>query len=237
MQETRTIDPAIGPIAYQAYFFRVVNVVPSGPPDSLDDVREQLIQDVKQSRALELAGEQARILAEQARQTGLTAAVTGADELKRLLGQKDAPDEAAEPESTSQPKSTTRPALPDPAERFIRALEPFEPEQFLRQARGLKNVGYAPGLHELVFATPDQGGPDPALDHPVIVAPLARALKWTVAELLEVKPIYRGEFELIREQLETQAYMPRLQTFWYTWFDPQSILARTGYVPKVVTTQ
>jgi hypothetical protein len=229
--ETRTIDKDAGPIPYQAYVFRVVAVAPSGPPASLDDVREQVIQDVKDIKALELAGAQARALAEQARQSGLQEAVAGAEELKSLLRQDDGQEDAQKPASTTQPNPL------DPAERFLRALQPFEPEQFLRQPRPLKYVGYAPKLHEMVFAPPDEGGPDPTQEHPVIVVPLARSLKYAVVQLLELKPMYQGEFELKREELERQAYMDRAQEFWQEWFEPKNILARTGYVPNVTPQQ
>jgi hypothetical protein len=229
--EARTVDPAAGPIAYQAYVFRVTRVEPAGPPASLDDVRDQVIQDVKQIKALELAGQQARALAEQARQNGLKMAVDAAEDLKTSMGRKDEPAEPAEPEDTAQPTP------PDPAERYLRLLDPFEPEQFLRQPRFLKNVGYAPGLHERVFAPADQGGPDLTQEHPVIAVPLAKTLKWVVVEVLEIKPIYQGDFELKREELETQAYRGRLQTFWTEWFEPKNILTRTGFVPKVATEQ
>ena len=225
--ERRTIDRDAGPIPYQNYIFRVVSVEPSGPPASLDDVREQAIQDVKELKALEIAAEQARALAEQARQNGLKEAVAAAEELKNMLRQED------EQERPDEPESTTRPALPDPAERYLRALEPFEPEQFLRQPRPLKYVGYAPGLHELAFASPDASGPDPTQKHSVIDAPLAKSLKWAVVELLEIKPIYQGDFELKREELEAQAYLGQLEAFWYDWFEPKNILARAGYVPNV----
>ncbi len=220
--ETRTIDPVSGAVPYQAYVFRVTHIEPSGPPASLDDVREQVIQNVKQIKTFELAGEQARALAEQARENGLEQSVAAAKDLKKMMGQKE------------QETPTTEPAAPpDPAERYVQMLQPYEPEQFLRQPRFLKNVGYTPGLHKQVFAPPAEGGPDQTEVHPVVIAPLARTLKWAVVELIEIKPIYQGNFELKREELEAQAYMARFQAFWYEWFDPKNVMARTGYVPDV----
>ena len=187
---------------------------------------------MKQIKAFELAAEQARALAEQARQQGLKEAVAAAEDLKKMMGME--LDELVGPPA---PESPDRPASPDLSERYLRMLEPFEPEQFLRQPRPIRNLGYAPGLHEQVFALGEQAGPDATEPHRVIVTPLAKSLKWAVVELLEVKPIYQGEFDLKREELEAQAYMGRLQMFWTDWFAPKNILARTGYVPKLTAEQ
>ncbi len=230
--ETRTIDQNTGPIPYQAYVFRVTRVEPSGPPTSLDDVREQVTEDVKQIKALDLAAEQARALAEQVRQNGLKEAVAAAQDLKRMMGMKD--DELVGP---PEPKDPQRPTPPDFSERYLAMLEPFEPEQFLRQARPIKNIGKAPELHDQVFAPAEQGGPDLTQEHPVVVAPLAKTLKYAVIELLEIRPIYQGDFDLKREELEAQAYMGQLQPFWYDWFDPKNVLARTGFIPNLAAEQ
>jgi hypothetical protein len=230
--ETRTVDQNAGPIPYQAYVFRVTRVAPSGPPASLDDVRAQVTEDVKEIKALNLAGEQARALAEQARQTGLKEAVADAQDLKRMMGMK--ADELVGP---PEPEDAQHPSPPDLSERYLAMLEPFEPEQFLRQARPLKNIGYAPELHEQVFAPVAQGGPDLTQEHPVIVAPLAKTLKYAVVEVLEIKPMYQGDFELKRDELEAQAYAGELQPFWYDWFNPKNILARTGFTPKIAAEQ
>jgi hypothetical protein len=221
--ETRTLDPATGPMPHQAYVFRVVAAEPSGPPATLDEVRERVVREVKQIKAFELAAEQARALAEQAGEVGLEAAVAAAEDLQQML--------RAEVETT-EPASTTRPSPPDPTQRFLDALEPFEPEQFLRQPRFLKSAGYSPRLHERVFAPPEEGGPDRAREHAVVVAPLAKTLKQAVVELLEIKPIYRGEFDLKREELEAQAYLGQVEQFWMAWFEPKNIQARARYVPN-----
>jgi hypothetical protein len=52
-----------------------------------------------------------------------------------------------------------------------------------------------------------------------------------VAELLEVEPIYRGEFEQRRAELEQQSRWARFQQFWGAWFSPENIFQRAGFVP------
>lgn len=216
--ETRTTEAAGDPTPYQAYVFRVIRVEPSGPPASLDDVREKVVENVKRSQAFKLAGEQARALAEQARRIGLQQAVAEAEDLKAMLLGND--------ESTADEPVASRPTT----NPYTNMLEPFEPEQFVRRSRFIKNVGFASSLQEQVFALADQSGPDEADERRVVAVPLARNYKWTVAELLEVKPIYRGEFEMKRAELERQATWTQFRTFYNAWFDPENIRSRAGFV-------
>jgi hypothetical protein len=145
--------------------------------------------------------------------------VAEAEELKTLLRGGAA--------ATTQP--TTRSAM---AERYVQALEPTEPERFLRQPSLIRNLGFSRSPHDKVFALVDEAGPaESAEKHRVVVVPLARSLKWAVIELLEVKPIYRGEFELQRNALQQQNARVVSQSFLISWFDPDNIIRRTGYVP------
>ena len=103
----------------------------------------------------------------------------------------------------------------------------------LGQASPLKDVGYSPNLHEKVFSLADESGPDATEGQRVLVAPLAKTRKWAVVELLEVEPIYHGDFEMQREELEQQAAWIQGQVFYQAWFDPENILRRAGYVAAV----
>jgi hypothetical protein len=207
-----------GQPAYQAYVFRVVAVAPAGPPKSLDDVRAEVVRNVEKSEAFELAGEQAQALAEKARQVGLKQAVAQATELKALLSE--APDNI-----TMLP--TTVPA----SGRFVKQLEPYEPETFSREAKPLSGVGFAPGLHEKVFDSFTEAGETPPGQHHVVVVPLARTGKWAVVELLKLKPIYRGEFEMARSELEQQTSYSEGAEVYGAWFEPDNVIKRTGFVP------
>jgi len=214
-----TAIPTAGATADQAYVFRVIRVEGSGPPASLDDVREKVVTNVQRCKAFELAGEQAPALAERARQAGLVQAVAEADALKAMLS---ASEEGALPEPV---------AAPGAANRYVRMLEPFAPTEFTRRPRPFQNVGYSPGLHEKVFALAEEGRLEVPEAHRVVVAPLARNLRWAVVELLEVRPIYHGEFEMKRKELEQEVTQSDVQAFYLAWFDAENILSRAGYVP------
>jgi hypothetical protein len=216
--ERRSLQPGADLVPYQAYIFRVVEVVPSGPPASLDEVREAVVENVTLAKAFELTGEHARALAEAARAEGLTQAVASATELRTLLGERDEPP-------------TTEPVIPPLADRYLKALEPFEPETFRRRPDDIKNVGFAPKLHDEVFALADAAGSDAGAEHRVVVVPITGTRKWVVAELLAVEPIYRGEFEQIRRELERQNSWYQGRLFGGAWFSPENILSRAGFVP------
>jgi len=205
----------------QAYFFRVVEVAPAGPPASIDVVREQLVKDLKLIRAHELAGEYARRLAERASEVGLAAAVESADELRQILAD-------AEQWAASQPASA--------AERgptaYTRYLGPITPTgRFTRtQSHVHQYVGVVEGLHKQVFALADSPNDD-GQAHRVVAVPAADKHKWIVAELEEVKPIYAGDFV---KQQSSIGYRDRRVTaggFTIAWFERENILKRTGFVP------
>jgi hypothetical protein len=224
--ESRRTDPVADLEPYQAYLFRVVRVEPTGPPASLDNVREELVKDVEQRKAFEFAGEKARALAERARQVGLKQAVAEAEDLKAMLS------------STEEASPTADPAAVPRADRYVRMLEPVEPEVFLRRPSPrylVPNVAFAPNLHEKAFALAEESGTDAADTHRVVAVPLARNLRWAVVELLEVKPIYRGDFEMKRQELEQQTIEDSFGTCYERWFTPEYIFARAGYVPAART--
>jgi hypothetical protein len=224
--ETRKAEHTGTVIPYQAYVFRVVRVEPAGPPESLDDVRDEVVANVKQIQAFELAGQKARALAEAAREVGLVRAVAEAEELKALLSDAEAPP------ATTQ-SVTSRPYTG----RYVRMLRPFEPESFTRQAGFINNVGMAPNLTEKVFAPAEPHNPEAPDGHRVLVAPVANNRKWVVAEVLQLSPIYRGDFDLRREELKRDVAMGAWETCLGGWFDPENILRRANYVPAAPTSQ
>jgi len=59
---------------------------------------------------------------------------------------------------------------------------------------------------------------------------LATQTRWVVGELLEVHPIYRGDFEAKRPQLEARLQFALQREFLSRWFDPDEIRRRTGFV-------
>ncbi len=204
----------------QAYLFRVTEVSPSAPPDSLDDVRERLIADWKMVQAHEVARQHAEALAAAAREMGLEAAVQQASELKQKL-------EAAEVAAT-QPAGGARRTKP----QYVRDLGPFTPGRALtRRYPYLERVGVvSETFNAAVFALADAPATGSAPAHQVACLPVASESKWVVVELNEIKPLYAGAFE---QQLARSARQSRdmaLSLFGADWFDGDSIKRRTGFV-------
>ena len=210
----------------QAYMFRVVEVKPAGPPDSIEDVRDRVVSDLKKKRAFEMAQTQAKALADHAKEIGLKEAVEAAEELRTLLT-------PVTPEPVEGEETPNAEALAKQAERYLNSLKPTEPAAFKRMP-GPNTVG-SPTLHEKIFESPANGGPDTSLPHPVIEVPNARGMRCFVAELEEIKPVYQGDFDAARAQLEQDATQSQAQFFFYTWFNVKNIEARTGYMPKLGT--
>jgi hypothetical protein len=203
------------PLPYQAFLFRITEVAPAGPPASLEEVREQVLKDYLLSRAHELAGEAAHRLAERAREVGLDQAVDEAAELRQLL-------EAAQQAQT--------PAPGEPEIPFLDHLGPFDaPAQFGRRASFIPRVGNVPKLHEEIFRLADES---PAATRParaVVVVPSPPGQKWIVGELLEVLPLYAGDFAEQRSALSQQLDNFHQQLAWRLWFDPENVRRRTGF--------
>lgn len=211
----------------QAFIFRVVEFKPAGPPDSIDDVRERLVTNLKQQRALQLAENHARALAERAREAGLRIAVEGAEELRELL----AVTIEIKPEDIGENATEPITKIDD---RYLKMLDPVEPTRFTRQVdpRLPNLIGGARLLHERIFASPEEGGPDPSHPHRVLAVPKADRLRWIVAELEEVKPLYREDFNAQRPMLESSAMQMQSRYFMSSWFDATNIKARAGYVSQ-----
>jgi hypothetical protein len=206
-------------LPYQAYFFRVIRVKPSGPPDSIDTVRDQLVQDLKLLKAFEVAGEHAQQLASSARVAGLAAAVESAGELRQLLT-------AAEEWASTQPAAVRGTRF-----GYTRYLGPLTPRGAFTRVPSYVHeyVGLAPILHEQVFALAESL-PSTGPVHRVAVVPVTEDQKWVVAELEEIKPVYAGDFEKRRMDLaRTAEYQERLQLM-QAWYDAKNILRRTGFV-------
>lgn len=201
----------------QYYVFRVVQAQASGPPQSLADVRTQVIEDWKLMKAHAMAGEAARKLAEVARTVGLAKAVENATELKSILAGPDA-------NVASQPNPARA--------RSLTFLEPkATPGAFTRAPRIIPGVGPEPlpELTEKVFETAAQPLSEGA-SHRIVVSPAAKAFKWVLGEVGELAPLYEGEFQQQREMLAMQTAFQAQQAFEQAWFNPENIYKRTGFV-------
>lgn len=206
---------------HQAYVFRVVKVVPAGPPDSLDMVREKVITDWRLRKAHEIAGEHAARLAERAREVGLDAAVAEAEELRAILATGETAGPATQPAVSSIP--------PELHVRFVERLGPFTPDgNFTRSTTWGANFGDASELPKRVFELADAPESQPT-GRRVALVPSADDVRWLVAEVVEVKPLYEGEFAQrlpMLINLGRQTEQRDLQTL---WFNSEQIRARAGF--------
>lgn len=218
---------------YQAYLFRVVKAWPAAPPESLDAVRKQLVDDWKLAKAFELAGAEAEALAARAREIGLDAAVDEAAELKEILA---AGERAAlPPDAPAQPP----PRLPE----YLAELQPFQPEGLTRSAGFVRpRLGRTQNVPRAVFELAEAAAaaatnPATAPARRATHVPVASQFKWVVAEFVELRPLYRQAFEAELAGLSAQSQQAELQQFFQAWFSPERIYQRTGFRPAAAAAQ
>lgn len=207
---------------YQAYFFRVVAIKPEGPPESLDAVREQVLEDYRLKTAMELAGEYAQQIAARAKEVGLEIAVAEAQELKQRLEQADeqfAPTASFDPEQPPQ---------------FAKVLGPYMPSPPLTRARTtVQWVGETTNVPETAFELMDDPGMQEAgAPYPVKAVKVADQFKWVVVQLKEIKPLYAGQFD--RRMWMQRGMQPGQQQlqFLFEWIAPDNLYARVDYQPS-----
>lgn len=204
---------------YQAFVFRVTEVKPSAPPDSIDEVRVQVEEDWRDWQAFEMAREHAEKLAARAREIGLEAALAEATELRETL--------SAGATAATQPAAEGTPPQRKP--RYAEDLEIFTPNPIgRRDSMVVPRVGRTSTLPSAVLElTADLQ--DESVAHAVTAAPLANQLKWVVAELDELKPLYAGEFEQQVQMSASQLRRGTIQAFQSYWIAPQNVVERTGF--------
>lgn len=218
---TRRSDPRLGRMRPdQPFLMRVIEIAPSAPPASIDEVRSDLVRDWKLVQAHAKAQEAAAALVERARQVGLEAAVSEATALKDTLA-------AAEAAATQAAGASPIP------QRFVESLTPVSPSGVKRAATFVPQFGSVPGLVETAFKLGESAGDAP---HRAAATPLARQFKVAVVELIEIKPIYRGAFEaqLANAAEQTSAQLRRRVDM--EWREPENIHGRVGFTPLAAPT-
>lgn len=218
VNEPATAQVGFGTRVTRHYLYRVVEVDPAGPPDSMDDVREEVVADYMSLKAFELAGAHAERLAEAARTLGLQEAVANAAELRDLMRSADPPLEMPGASDT-----------PDLGGELLSKLEPTENRSLSRGSPFLTDVGSAPNVVPKIFELADASVGDG--EKRVGAYPEPRTLEWVVAELVEIKPMYASQWEARRPAIE-QTYVSRSRgqfqsNFWLL----DNILKRADYKP------
>jgi hypothetical protein len=207
---TRNLDMRAGRMRpYQAFLFRVVQVAPSAPPATLEEVRPQLVKDWKLMKAFEVARQQAEQLATKAREVGLAAALEQATELKAAL---QAAEQAVPADATVKPQ-------------YVQALQPITPDRLTRAGGMVTGIGPTRLIPKTLFQLADSLGTATAPAHLVAAVQDAKSFKWAVAEVQQLKPIYAGAFE----QKLAQGDRALMRRFYEVWADPNSLQQRTGY--------
>ncbi|GMU22312.1 MAG: hypothetical protein AMXMBFR13_23980 [Phycisphaerae bacterium] len=190
-----------------AYVFRTMGARPKRVPESLEQVKDQVIADIRLQRAAEKAEEHARQLAERARQVGLEQAVQADAELSKTLG--------ANPVKAPQPF---------PRRQFYnfggsgQLYPPFIPE-----------AGMDEEFIETVFSLAGQSTTTQPVR--VVVYEPENAQKWTVVELVDTIPVLQSDYEQKRDQAMGFVLGERRRDFIVNWFSPEQIRARVDWKP------
>lgn len=186
------------------YVFRNVAVRPPQAPESVEEVRDKVVQDLRREKATEQARQIAEQLAEQARASGLEAAFEADAALKEKLGEK----------ALQTPDPFARKFV-YPAGGIPQMIEGFVP-----------GVGRDPELIELAFGMADRTATQPT---PVAVHKQENRQRYIVVEFDKFVPVTREEYNDMRMQARSFLLMTKRLEFVLDWFRHEEIVARTGY--------
>ena len=193
------------------YLFRVIETKASHPPESLEEVRQRVTNDVRQLRAYEQALACAQRLLEAAKAQGLQEAFDADEEIQQLKTEHEA---------------QARSLQVLPATSFTRAGDP----QFRAYARSMPTV-FIRGLGALdkqiiegIFGLEQAGSPYGVFERKTEGQVM-------VVEWLKTTPVREDEYAAQREELAGRLRSERGQQAWSNWFDPENIRARHKFTP------
>lgn len=217
------------------YVFRVVSFEAAHAPAGLADVRDQVERDARTLRALKKAEETARQLAK--------AAESG--DLKDAFNAQFA--SAATQPATTQPYGNGMKILEQPAmtrASYIPAMQVLQYEAMRRMYN--VNIPGAPTdvvmpsrvagvtkAEPLVKACFDLVGPATATQpvNKVTVVELPDQKAWVVAQVVEHSPAKESDYAAHRSAIAGDMRILKLRDFYSTWYNPEQIRQRTGWVP------
>lgn len=204
----------------QSYLFRVVEVSPSGPPATLDEVRDKIVKNLKLKKAHEMAGEYAKAIGERAKEIGLAAAVLEAVEVKQIIAEADAAIGA-------QPLDPANPG------KYTAKLDPVAPSTCTAERFFGPNIPQSPALGAKAIAATSQPLTPPQ-NHRVVVSAIAKTGDpvWAIVQVNGLKPMYTDEFKAQKDMLEMQVMRRSGMSFVSSWMSRDAIRKRTGFVPK-----
>jgi hypothetical protein len=198
-----------------------VAIKPAGPPDALDQVRTQLVDDYKLLKAHELAGQYAAQLAQRAKEIGLAAAVAEATELKERLTQADQANQFVGPPAPDVPEP--------PRNQFSRAFEPAA-RTLTRTGSAGQGFGDTKKLQREAFALAGQNTASAESGFKVACVDVASAFRWGILELKDIKPLYAGDFDQQRATVLRQKLSDDHMALARAWLSPDAVRTRVGFV-------
>ncbi len=188
-----------------AYIIRTVAARPAHAPESLEQIRQRVVEDIRLQKAYQAAEKAASQLAERAGQSGLEQAVAADPELKAKLG--------------------TEP---------VRHPEPFSRRNMLSWGGipqmvpgSIPGIGSEPELIEEAFSLAERK----TATQPVAVAVHGQPARerWVVMQFVELLPVTRQEYMEQRDMALNLAQFRRRVSFLQEWFSAEGIRARAGW--------
>ncbi len=196
---------------YNFYLFRVIEVVPSSVPESMDELAgDKLAADLREYKAYMLAGEQAVRLAEAAAEVGLEEAVEADEELTEEVGRQ-------------------LRVLKPPA--FSR-IQPIT-QQMMQYRMTDRRISYVSGVgrsEKLIGACFELGATAGAIEgRAVRVVDLPELKCQVVVQGVEIERVTTDLYEQHRRQMQGLLYVEAMRAFRDDWFSADQIHQRTGF--------
>jgi hypothetical protein len=196
---------------YNFYLFRVVEVVPSVVPESLEEVRDLVEQDLREYKGFLRAAEEAQRLKQASgeAETGLEEAVNADKEFKELLG------------LTAVMKIGPFSRIQPINQRMLQfGQTQIRPSYIYRIGRDEKFIAEA---FEMAEDAEERG------ERLVRVISLPADKKHAVIESLELQRVTDSDYETHRQDIEFLLRTNALRAFRDDWFDPERIRERADF--------
>lgn len=187
--------------AGHAYVFRTIAARPAQPPASFEDVRDDLVTDLRRLRAYEKAERLVRDLIDNTGDKDLEAAFDGSPELISKLAR------SALRILTPFPRAELAPYGPD-------GLRPFM----------VPGLGRDEEFIDLCFASPDE-------EHYVKIHERKQFGQWVILQRHKIIPVNRAEFDEQRETAQGQLMRKAFTDFRQEWLAAENIRKRVAWVP------
>lgn len=228
--------------SWDRFIFRVVDIRPPEVPQSIDEVRAKVEQDLRERRAYDVAAARAKEFYHSARNVGVDAAFEAAADLR-------------DPRIKNAVQPVTLPNLVRRESMMV-----SNTNEFTAAAVAGKSTLQPPFISPLLersalfadkcfeMVSPLFSPPDvelPPTTRPVASAPPAEASKrtvtifaipkhraWAVAELTSARPVREDEFQSTAfDEARQMLTMERMVALRAMWFSPEAIQKRCQFVP------